>query len=130
MTLTAFVAYRVGARRELGSGRTLSRVSDNDSSVAGACIDFREAAKHTGENACVKGRILKVYTSRSGNVFFDFCDDYRACPFASLVFNQDRGKFRDLDSLAGRVVEIRGRVSVYQGKSEIVIHEASQIKAD
>ncbi len=120
MTLTAFVAYRTGARRS----------READFQAAGACIDFREAAKHTGDNACVKGRILKAYTSRSGNVFFDFCDDYRTCPFATLVFSQDRDKFRDLEALAGRVVEIRGRISVYHGKSEIVIHEPSQLKAD
>lgn len=92
-------------------------------------MDFNAAARHTHEDACVKGRILKVYASRSGNVFFDFCDDYRHCPFSSLVFAADRHKFRDLEALGGRTVEIRGQVTLYHGTPEIVVHEPSQIKA-
>ena len=72
--------------------------------------------------------MLKVFTSRGGNTFLDFCEDYRNCPFTSVIFSSDKGKFGDLGSLAGRQVEIRGPITAYQGRPEIIIHDPEQIQ--
>ena len=92
------------------------------------CVDFHDAAPHAGERGCISGRVVKVFTSGAGNTFLDFCEDYRECPFTSVIFSSDKQKFGDLQSLAGRQIEIRGTITVYQGKPEIVIRDPGQIR--
>jgi hypothetical protein len=116
--LSALVAYRFGLRR--GSSR--ARPGD------GACVDFKRAGEHLGEQTCIIGRVLRVYTSRTGNTFLDFCADYHSCPFTTVIFASDRPKFGKLDSLAERAVEVRGQVRTYQGQAEIVISSPDQIQ--
>lgn len=93
------------------------------------CVDFHEAGAHTGQTGCISGRVERVYVSRAGNAFLDFCQDYQACPFTSVIFSPDRSKFGDLDSLGGKQVELRGPIIVYQGRAEIILHDPQQIRA-
>ncbi len=96
--------------------------------LAAPCVDFREAAKHVGEQGCVAGRVVGVVTSRAGNTFLDFCPDYRQCPFSTVIFVSDRNKFGDLESLRGRQVEIHGPITVYKSRPQIIIHDPRQIR--
>ena len=70
----------------------------------------------------------KVFTSKAGNTYLDFCEDYRACPFSSVIFSQDRTKFGDLSVLQGQFVEIRGLVSYYKDRPQIIIRAPEQLK--
>ena len=122
---SAVVAYRRGMRR------SHPPVPSFEATVEGgieACVDFSEAGSSVGKTGCIKGRVLKVYTSRAGNTFLDFCQDYRNCPFTSVVFSSDRSKFGDLGTLRGREVELRGAVTTYRGRAEVVIHDPDQIR--
>jgi hypothetical protein len=92
------------------------------------CVDFHQATAHVGQNGCVTGQVLRAFTSQSGNTFLDFCQDYRSCPFTSVIFSSDRPRFGDLSSLGGRVVEIRGNIKTYAGRAEIVVHDPGQIR--
>jgi hypothetical protein len=92
------------------------------------CVDIRNAGPLVGTSGCVAGLVLRVYSARTGNTFLDFCEDYRACPFSSVIFADDKGKFGDLGSLQGKRVEIRGDVITYQGRAEIVIHDPQQVR--
>ncbi len=123
-TVSALVAYRHGMRRSSAPG-----YSSAAAAVTGAepCVDFGGAGSTVGKPGCIKGRVLKVYTSRAGNTFLDFCADYRDCAFTSVVFSTDRSKFGDLGALSGRVVEVRGPVTSYRGRAEIIIHDPEQI---
>jgi len=96
---------------------------------AAACVDVRDAASLEGKSGCVSGRILRVYSSRAENTFLDFCEDFRTCPFTSVIFAKDKNKFGDLATLQGRRVEIRGEVVNYQGRAEIVIHDPQQVRS-
>ncbi len=122
--LSAFFAYRLGLRRAARPMAGPAAASANKD-----CVDFRQAGAHTGEEACITGRVLRVFVSRGGNAFLDFCADYRECPFTSVIFSSDLGKFGDLQTLRGRQVEIRGPVSIYNGRAEIIIHGPDQIRA-
>ena len=95
---------------------------------AAGCVDIQGAAPLAGKTGCVSGRVLKVFTSKGGNTFFDFCEDYHNCPFTSVIFSSDKSKFGDVQSLAGREIEIRGSVTVYQGRPEIIIRDPGQIR--
>jgi hypothetical protein len=102
------------------------------SPVAGdtaGCVDFRDAGSQVGTAGCVSGQVLRVFTSRAGNTFLDFCPDYRSCPFTSVIFASDKDKFGDLESLQGKRVEIRGAITVYQSRAEIIVHDPQQIRS-
>ena len=117
---------RHAGRRPSSASTYASRASPQGESAG--CVDFHDAGPHAGETGCVSGRVLRVFTSRGGNTFFDFCEDYHACPFSSVVFSSDKQKFGNLESLAGRQIEIRGLITVYQGRPEIIIHDPDQIR--
>jgi hypothetical protein len=134
VTLAGFVGYRLALRRDAARSGwapvhqpNRAGEADKPSSSSGACVDFHEAAQHTGETVCISGRVLRVYTSRSESAFLDFCPNYRDCPFSSVIFASDRTKFGDLNALNGREVEIQGRISVYNGRPEIVIRDPEQV---
>jgi hypothetical protein len=92
-----------------------------------ACTDIQDAGAQVGKTGCVSGRVLRIFTSRAGNTFLDFCQDYRGCPFTSVIFAADKDKFGNLESLQGMNVEIRGEIKNYRDRAEIIIHDAHQI---
>ena len=118
--VTAIIAYR--------AGRTQTTTEARSAAATALCIDFHDAGSHTGQTGCVSGQVLKVFASRSGNTFLDFCADYRKCPFTSIVFSSDRRKFGDLSALAGKRVEVRGPITTYNGRAEIIIRQPQQIR--
>ena len=93
------------------------------------CVDLRNTGQLVGKNGCVAGLVLRVYSARTGNTFLDFCQDYRTCPFTSVIFAADKSKFGNLESLQGKRVEIRGAVVTYQGHAEIIIHDPQQVRS-
>jgi hypothetical protein len=122
----------------MAEGTTLTRPAESASgpvttassgSGSAACVDIRNAATLEGKRGCVGGLILRVYTARSGNSFLDFCQDYRTCPFTSVIFSKDQAKFGDLGSLQGKRVEIKGDVVAYQGRAEIILHDPQQVRS-
>jgi hypothetical protein len=50
------------------------------------CLPFEEGHKHVGEVKCVTGKVVRVKQGSRGVHFLDFCDDFRLCPFAVVVF--------------------------------------------
>jgi hypothetical protein len=124
-TLSALVAYRSGLRRAVAPKGPAAASSERET---GSCVAFTDASSLLEKSGCVTGRVLRVYTSRSGNTFVDFCPDYRTCPFTSVIFASDASKFGDLNALSGRQVEIHGLVESYEGRAEIVIRDPQQIR--
>ena len=121
--LSALVAYRRGMHQ---SGARYSAPAAQGASVP--CVDFHDAGSHTGENGCISGRVVRVFVSRGGNSFLDFCADFHNCPFTSVIFSSDRSKFGDLTTLRGHEIQIRGPITVYQGRAEIAIHDPDQMR--
>ncbi len=115
------LALLAGYRRRRGHGAA-------PSATDAPCMEIDEAGKHVGEQGCVVGRVVAVVTSRAGNTFLDFCPDYRQCPFSTVIFATERSKFGDLESLRGQQVEIRGAITVYKSRPQIIIHEPLQIR--
>lgn len=93
---------------------------------ASDCIRFQQAAQHVGEDECVTGKVMRVKASRGAH-FLDFCEDQMACPFTVVVFSHDLKDVGDVRRLAGQMIEIHGRVKLYQGRAEIVLTNLSQV---
>jgi hypothetical protein len=94
-----------------------------------SCVEFRSASTLVGKAGCVAGLVQRVYTAHSGNTFLDFCQDFRDCPFTSLVFATDKPNFGDLGTLQGKRVELHGEVTSYQGRPEIIVHDPGQVRS-
>jgi hypothetical protein len=96
--------------------------------IFSTCIDFKKAGDYVGEYKCVTGKVDHVYISSKGNVFLNFCPDYRTCPFFAVIFASDSYKFSNPKQYQGKVVEISGVIKTYQGRAEIILNDPAQIK--
>lgn len=98
--------------------------------AATTCIPFSEAKKHIGDTRCITGRVIRVQQGNGGVHFFDFCEDFRICPFTVVVFPSDLKRIGDLRQLQGRQIEIDGQVREYDGRAEIILKRLSQLRGD
>lgn len=94
---------------------------------ASDCLSIQEAGQHVGETKCVSGKVLRVKVGTKGVHFLDFCDDQMACPFTVVVFSNDLKDVGDVRHFAGRTIEIRGNVKMYDGRPEIILSRISQV---
>ena len=98
--------------------------------AASPCIPFADAQKHIGANRCVIGKVLQVKLGNGGVHFFDFCEDFRICPFTVVVFPSDLKHVGDIRQLKGKQIEIEGEVKEYDGRAEIVLQRPGQLRGD
>lgn len=124
--VSALIAYHYGRRHP--SSRAELSAGQGAGTQSAPCVPYTGAAALAGKPSCITGRVLKVFTSKAGNTYLDFCEDYRSCPFSSVIFSEDRAKFGDLLFLQGQVVEIRGLVSYYKERPQIIIRGPDQVK--
>jgi hypothetical protein len=94
---------------------------------ASDCIPIYAASQHVGQIACVTGKVLRVKVGARGVHFLNFCEDQMACPFTVVVFSHDLKDVGDVRRLAGRLIEIKGAVKLYDGRAEMVLNRISQI---
>ena len=76
--------------------------------ASSSCLSITEAGKHIGATRCVVGKVIRVKQGNRGVHFFDFCEDYRTCPFTVVVFSGDLKQIGDVRQLVGRQIEIDG----------------------
>ena len=95
---------------------------------ASDCLPIQEAGQHIGETKCVAGKVVRVKVGPKGVHFLDFCEDQMACPFMVVVFGHDLRDVGDVRRLAGRSIEIKGAVKLYDGRPEIILRRISQIE--
>ena len=98
------------------------------SARAADCIPIHEAVQHIGETKCVAGKVIRVKAGSKGVHFLDFCEDAMACPFTVVIFGNNLKDVGDVRRLAGRTIEIRGDVKLYDGRPEIILRRISQIE--
>jgi hypothetical protein len=85
---------------------------------AAQCVPYHEAQKHIGATRCVSGKVLHVKLGNGGVHFFDFCEDFRVCPFTGVVFPRDLKQVGDVRRLEGRQIEVEGEVKGYDGRAD------------
>lgn len=99
-------------------------------SLAAKCLPMSEAGKHIGDTTCVAGKVLTVSESPNGAWFLNFCDDYRQCPFTVVAFARDLRDVGDVRYLAGKEVEVHGKIREYQGRAEIILRDRRQLRGE
>jgi hypothetical protein len=95
----------------------------------GECIPMSEAQAHIGEIQCVTGKVFRVKAGARGVTFFDFCEDFRVCPFTVVIFPGHLKDIGDVRQLKDRVIEIHGDLKEYDGRAEIVLSQLRQLGA-
>jgi hypothetical protein len=98
--------------------------------ASSSCLSITEAGKHIGATRCVVGKVIRVKQGNPGVHFFDFCEDYRTCPFTVVVFSGDLKQIGDVRQLVGRQIEIDGEIKSYDGRAEIVLRRLGQLRGD
>ena len=94
------------------------------------CIPFSQAREHVGETQCVSGKVLHVKHGARGVIFFDYCEDFRVCPFTVVVFPGRLRDIGDVRQLENRLVEIHGEIKEYDGRAEIVLDHVRQLSGE
>jgi len=92
-------------------------------------IGLAEVKTHVGQPVTVEAAVSDVHTGRSGVTFIDMGGRYPDNAFVAVIFAADAAKFPNLSALEGKTVNISGPVQLYQGKPEIVLKSADQVKA-
>jgi len=91
------------------------------------CLPIDQARSHIGETQCVTGKVLRVKQGSRGVTFFDFCEDFRVCPFTVVIFPGHLKDVGDVRQLANKVIEVHGPLQAYDGRAEIVVEQLRQL---
>src|SRR5215472_7810953 len=94
-----------------------------------AVIKDSEAIEYVGKEVEVRGRVVSVTISPLGTAFINFGGEYPNQKFAGYIAAGSKVVSRKrLSTLPGKTVSIAGSIQFYQGKPEINIIRADQIK--
>jgi DNA/RNA endonuclease YhcR with UshA esterase domain len=89
-----------------------------------------ETKAHVGQPVTVEAAIIDVHVAaKSGATFIDMGGEFPDNNFVAVIFADDAAKFPNASALEGKTVTITGTVQMYQGKPEIILKSASQLKA-
>jgi DNA/RNA endonuclease YhcR with UshA esterase domain len=94
------------------------------------CVSIEKARDFVGQEVCVVGKVYRVGFSNSGTALITFCEEYRNCPFSSVVFSRDVEKVGNLQMFEGRELEVTGRVRDFHGEAEIVVKSRKQFSGE
>lgn len=83
---------------------------------------------HIGEQTTVCGKVMGVYTGKSGVVKLNFGADYPNNTFTAVIFENDVKKFKPAAEFKGQTICVNGNIELYNGKPEIVLHDPLQVK--
>lgn len=89
-----------------------------------------DAKTHVGQTVTIHASVEEVKTGRGGATFLDMGGTFPDNAFAAVIFASDLAKFPGAKTLKGKTVAISGPVELYQGKPEIILKAADQLKPD
>ena len=74
----------------------------------------------------VTGKVAQV-SIRPGIVFLNLDKPYPNSPFALVIFPAATNQFGNIKALKGASVEVKGKVTNFHGKPEIVLEKSNQL---
>jgi hypothetical protein len=92
-------------------------------------IGLAEIKSHVGQEVTVEAAVSDVHTGRAGITFIDIGGRYPDNAFVAVIFAGDAAKFPNVNALDGKTVAISGPVQLFQGRPEIILKSADQLKA-
>jgi len=94
-----------------------------------------DAAQHVGEEAVVCGAVAGAKyagKTRGQPTFLDFDKPYPGEAFRVVIWSSDRERFKEPPerTYAAKSVCVSGRIQLYRGVPEIVVHDPAQLSLD
>jgi DNA/RNA endonuclease YhcR with UshA esterase domain len=89
-------------------------------------ISSSEASGHIGANAVVKGYVADVVT-REKVAYLNFDKKYPKNTFSAVIFAEKFTEVGDLSIYKNQNVEIKGVITEYKGKPQIIVSSKNQI---
>jgi hypothetical protein len=102
-------------------------------SAHAASLTPEQAPAHVGQVETVCGVVASAhYAARTHSqpTFLNLGEPYPRQVFTAVIFGSDRAKFGQPETLQGRNVCVSGKIELYRGKPEIVLHEAGQLREE
>ena len=94
--------------------------------VAPVIVPPEEAAGQVGKNVTVKGKVDGQKSSKAGNTYLNFGGKFPNHVFSCLLRAKN---FTDpIPMFEGKVVEVTGTVTLYEGKPQIELTSLSAIR--
>jgi hypothetical protein len=88
-----------------------------------------EAIRYVGKEVEVRGRVVSVTTSPLGTAFINFGGEYPNQTFAGFIaVGSATATDQRLTKIQGKTISITGTIELRDGKPEIDIDSADQIK--
>lgn len=92
------------------------------------CLSPDEAIEHIGETQCVSATIVNLERNDSGATCLLLCEDSQRCGLTAVIAPGDLPHFKNLDSLIGSSVEIRGKLQAIGGRAQITLQGRRQLR--
>ena len=89
-----------------------------------------ETQTHVGENATVCGSVSSTHyasQSRGQPTFVNLGQAYPNEEFTAVIWGEDRPKFGKPEALIGQRICVTGPITLYRGKPEMTLRDASQL---
>ncbi|HRE40410.1 MAG TPA: hypothetical protein PLG90_03675 [Ignavibacteria bacterium] len=90
-------------------------------------ITTNDASENIGNNVLLKGYIASV-TEREKVAYLNFDKKYPNNKFTCVIFSKNFYKFDKLENYEKKIVEVTGKISVFNGKPQIILEDSEQIK--
>lgn len=87
-----------------------------------------EATNKVGKVAVIKGKVAQV-TKRDTIIYLNFEKKFPDHVFTAIIRKEAFAEFPDVEKLAGKTVEVDGKVVEYKGKPQIVLTRKHQLRA-
>lgn len=96
--------------------------------ASATCLSPEQAKNRIGATACISAKVNQITQGPNGVEYIDFCSDHAQCPFSAVVFPANLRDVGDIRTLSGKLIEVHGQIQEYDGRSEIIVRNARQIR--
>lgn len=91
-------------------------------------ISLNEVKSHIGKNVIVQGVVSQINYAKKGNLYLNMGGEFPRHKLGLVIFKDKTSKFRNLTQLKNKIVKVKGKLSTYKGKPQIIINKKSQIE--
>ncbi len=128
----ALAGYRLAdeIQKYLNLGRIVPLLPENTNVVAQVAtnkIGTADASKYYDQTMIVTGRVVQV-SVRPNITILSLDKSSFDAPLTAVVFAENAGAFKNLESLTNQDVEITGSITEYRNRPEIILETPDQIK--
>lgn len=88
---------------------------------------FGDLKAALGKDVSLSVHVYSVAITKSKTTFLDLCENYKGCALSLVVFASDLPHFSDLTLYKGKNLVVKGKVELYKGAYEIILHDESQL---